>query len=140
MLQENNVVLDTNLIISAAISTDGSPAKVFELLLESKIVNYISDEILEEIEDVFNRPYFKEHIPEEYKEFILINLKKLSINVEPKFNENAVLEDEKDNKFINCALTAKANIISGNNHLLKLKEYKGINIYDVKTFLDLFNQ
>jgi len=128
------------LIISAAISIDGAPAKVFELFLENKIINYITDEIIAEVEDVLSRPYFKEHIAKEYKRFILDNLKKFSIKIKPSFNENAVLEDEKDNKFINCALSIKANIVSGDKHLLKLGKYKGINVYDVRTFLDSFNK
>ena len=34
------VVIDTNIIASAAISADGNPAKVFELLLAGGIQNY----------------------------------------------------------------------------------------------------
>ncbi|HLC95997.1 MAG TPA: putative toxin-antitoxin system toxin component, PIN family [Candidatus Nanoarchaeia archaeon] len=140
MQQESRVVLDTNLIISAAISADGAPARIFELVLEKKITNYISDEIIEEIEEVFDRPYIKGHISEEYKRLILDNLKNLSIKIKPTFNESAVAEDPKDNKFINCALSAKADIVSGDKHLLQLGTYGGITIFDVNAFLDLFNR
>jgi len=36
---------------------------------------------------------------------------------------------KKDDKFIECAVNAKAGImVSGDDHLLKLKEYKSIKI------------
>ena len=38
--EKPRVVLDTNIVVAAAISMDGNPAKIFELLLENKIVNY----------------------------------------------------------------------------------------------------
>lgn len=57
---------------------------------------------------------------------------------EPSEMVNAVKEDEKDNKVIECALSCKADyIISGDSHLLNLKEHRGIKIVSAKEFLDL---
>jgi len=133
---KNRVVLDTNIVVSAAISIDGTPAKIFEMLLGDEIINYATLEIIDEIKRVMDRPFFKEHLNDEYKKFILDNFQLHSVIIQPKFSENAVVEDEADNKFINCALTANADIISGDKHLKKLKSYKGVNIYDARTFLD----
>lgn len=48
--------------------------------------------------------------------------------IEPKLKFK-VSEHDKDNKFIDCAVEANADyIISGDNHLLKIKEFKDINI------------
>ena len=66
-------VLDTNIIISAAISNDGNPSKIFEMLLEKNFINYTTQEILEEIEDVIKRPKFG--ISEEFQTFILDNFR-----------------------------------------------------------------
>ena len=50
----------------------------------------------------------------------------------------AVQDDPDDNKFIECALECKANyIISGDTHLLNLKEYEGIKIILILPFLNL---
>ena len=49
------VVLDTNIVISAPLSKDGNPAKIFELLLLEEIKNFRSFEITEEIMDVLGR-------------------------------------------------------------------------------------
>ena len=130
------VVIDTNIIISAAISEDGTSAKIFELFLLKKIINYTSEDIIREVEEVINRPLFNEYINEEYKEFIISNFKLISMVVKPVFDEKAVVMDESDNKFINCALSVKADIISGDKHLLQLGNYKGIKVHSAKSFLD----
>lgn len=122
MQQGNKAVLDTNIVVSAAISVDGTPAQIFESLLEEKFKNYTSEDIVDEIRKVIQRPTLQ--IDKELQKFIIYNFKSNSILVKPTFDEK-ITEDPSDNKFINCALTAKANIVSGDNHLLKLREYKG---------------
>ncbi len=138
--ERNKVVMDTNIVVSAAISIDGTPAKIFELFLNKKIVNYTSEEIINEIEEVINRPAFREYISDEYKKFILDSFKLNSVVVKPAIDEEAVPEDEADNKFVNCALSVKADIVSGDKHLKGLKHYKGINIWDAKAFLNRFEE
>ena len=139
MLQEKvKVVLDTNVVISAAISRDGTPAKIFELLLERKITNYATEEIIKEIEEVIARPALRECIDENYKKFILNHFEKNSVIIKPTFSEKVVLKDSKDDKFVNCALSVKSNIISGDKHLLELTSFKGIKILSAKEFLEIF--
>jgi len=58
--------------------------------------------------------------------------------VEPKKKLKVVKDDPQDNKFLECALEAKADlIVSGDKHLLKLKEYEGIPIVSSADFLKL---
>ncbi len=132
-MRQEKVVLDTNIIISAAISLDGKPARIFELFLNGDLVNYSSKEIIEEVTEVISRPFFG--ISEEYRDFIISNLKDKSIIIKPSFNEEIITEDVSDNKFINCALSAKACIISGDRHLLKLRIYKGVRVFSATEFL-----
>lgn len=48
-----------------------------------------------------------------------------------------ITEDLEDNKILEAASEAKADyIISGDKHLLKLKEFKGIKIVKAKEFLE----
>ena len=53
----NRVVLDTNVIISAAISSLGNPAKIVELVSDGIITMYYSNEILSEYEEVLSSAY-----------------------------------------------------------------------------------
>ena len=47
-------------------------------------------------------------------------------------------EDPTDNKFIECAVEAKANyIVSGDRHLLKIKKYEGIKIIKTTEILEI---
>jgi predicted nucleic acid-binding protein len=51
-------------------------------------------------------------------------------------NESPISEDVSDNLFINLAIDGGAKtIISGDSHLLKLKEFKGIEIIKIVDFL-----
>ena len=48
----------------------------------------------------------------------------------------AVLDDPDDDKFIECAVSCGADlIISGDKHLLNMKEYYGIKILRASEFL-----
>ena len=53
---------------------------------------------------------------------------------------NVIKDHDSDNKFLECALAAKANfIVSGDKHLLKIEAYKKIKILRVIDFLQLIN-
>lgn len=56
--EKARLVLDTNIIISAFISPLGAPAQIFEMFLEGNIINYTSEEIIEEVAIVIHRPEF----------------------------------------------------------------------------------
>jgi putative PIN family toxin of toxin-antitoxin system len=57
--------------------------------------------------------------------------------VEPKAQEQIVNEDEQDNKILECALAARADIIvSGDKHLLELGKFKKTKILTAREFFD----
>jgi uncharacterized protein len=48
-----------------------------------------------------------------------------------------VLEDEPDNRVIECALCASADVVvTGDKRMLKLSEYGGMRIISVREYLD----
>ncbi len=126
------VVLDNNVFISA-LFWKGAPYQIFRKILGAAILNFISPQILEELKErlleKFKLP------PEKVKEFLEIIVFNSQI-VYPKKKLNIVKKDPEDNKILECALEAKASfIISGDRHLLEIKEYKGIKIISAKEFL-----
>ena len=128
------VVLDTNVFISS-IFWRGNPHKIVELAIDNKIEICISSEILVELEKVLKRDF------EESSEFverqIALILEYVKI-VKPVNKVDIVKADPDDNKIIECALTAKVDyVISGDQHLLNLKEVFGIKILKPKEFLDI---
>ena len=126
------VVLDTNVFISA-LFWKGAPYQIFKRILEGAILNFVSPQILAEIKerllDKFKLP------PEKVKEFLEIIVFNSQL-VYPKKKLNIVKKDPKDNKILECALEAKASfVISGDKHLLEIKEYKGIKIVTPREFI-----
>ena len=124
------LVLDTNTIVSAFF-WEGNEAELFRKIEQGKVNLYITIEILKEVEEVIKRPKFNEVIkkvgltPDQIMQKI-VSLSHLVIA--PKLNIK-VCRDEKDNKFLECAESAKADyLVSGDEDLLSLKEYKGISI------------
>ncbi|MFW6048476.1 MAG: putative toxin-antitoxin system toxin component, PIN family [Candidatus Natronoplasma sp.] len=129
------VVLDTNVLISA-LGWSGPPSDCLNLIIEEDIINFISEPILEELMDVMDYPKFK-FTKEEKEEFLEIVIS-YSILVDPAEKVEKIKKDPDDNKFLECSIKADADyIISGDQHLLGLKRFKGIEIISPKEFLEL---
>jgi predicted nucleic acid-binding protein len=55
----------------------------------------------------------------------------------PKRQVNNASRDKADNKYIECAIESNVDyIISGDMHLLELKEYKYVKIVTAKSYLE----
>lgn len=135
------IVLDTNVVISAGISTDGNPALIFEMLILEDVKNYTTQDIIDEIKEVLLRPRITKIISLVEQEFIIGIFEKFSekIAVGIKFQE--IKDDPDDNKFLECAVSASADyIISGDNHLLKLHKFRGIKIITPAEFVKLMTR
>ena len=138
-IEKSKVVIDTNTIISAPLSEDGNPATIFELLLLGEINNFRSEEITNEVIEVFHREKIKKLISEEKIQFIIDNYKKFSELVKPNIELSVVKEDDDDNRILECAETANVDyVISGDEHLLNLKNHKNIKIVSPKEFLRIY--
>lgn len=81
---------------------------------------------------------FKIRLPDEILSEWIDLIVKNSELVIIKNELDAVKEDPSDNKFLETALNGKADyIITQDNHLLKIKEYKNIKIMAPKEFLKI---
>lgn len=61
--------------------------------------------------------------------------------MEDQYAVSKVRKDPEDNKFIACALEGEADyIVSGDDHLLGLKHYRGIQIVDAPGFLKVLGK
>jgi putative PIN family toxin of toxin-antitoxin system len=133
---ELRIVMDTNIIISALIGKHGEPAKLFEKLIKEEIENYTSSEIIQEVIEVLNREEITKRTNKESRQFILEQYLIHSKLIEPK-TKHTLVEHKSDNKFIDTAIEAKAKfIISGDKHLLYIKEFKGVEIITAKKYLE----
>lgn len=126
------VVVDTNIIFSA--SFRGNPGKVIDLWKEGELVICVSQEILSEYIRVLKKAGFA---ADDLKEVLSLFAEPAkTFLVRPTKHFEIVEEDPGDNKFLNCAVKAEADyIISGDKHLKKLKEFKGVKILSPTSFL-----
>ena len=129
------VVLDANVLISAVISSKGSPATILSYWREDKLELILSEAILQEVDRVMHYPRIQERyrLSEELIEQFLLLLREGGILVEP---EEEVEADASDNRYLECALAGHSTyVVSGDRHLLDLREYCGIQILAPREFV-----
>ena len=132
------VVLDTNVIVSAYLSAEGPPAEIIRRWEADVIEVATSSPLLVELERVLNythiRKYFKD--PQENIETFIRTFRRVAIKVEPPDKLDIVKDDPSDNRVLECAVSSgAAYIITGDKHLLGLKELEGIVILSPTGFL-----
>ena len=137
------VVLDANVFVSALINPHDKPAKILDYVFENKIRLFTSFSIIEELERVLRYPKLMNRHglqKEELKEFVSDLLSIMSL-VEKEEAITVVTEDPSDNKYLSCAFNARVDfIISGDAHLLNLREYEGIRIVTATQFLEMMER
>jgi putative PIN family toxin of toxin-antitoxin system len=130
------VVFDTNVWIS--IFMDKRLRDEFSRSKHAVTV-YISEDIGLEISKVLQYPKVAEILKKinmREKDVLLI-LANNSKKVETKLKLHIINEDSEDNKILECALAARADIIvSGDKHLLNLGKFKKTRILTPRMFFD----
>jgi putative PIN family toxin of toxin-antitoxin system len=129
------IVLDANIFISSFF-WGGNPRKVLERVIAGIDELFITKEILDEIYDVIGRPKF--HANEDEINYFINSIDEISNKIFPKRRIKNGSRDKTDNKYIECGIAANVDyIISGDIHLLELKEYKEIKIITAKNYLEI---
>lgn len=134
-----SAVFDTNVYVSAA-AFGGKLEILFRLSQGSRrqFKLYTSNEILKETVRILASDKFR-FTREEIADAVAGIVDAADV-VDPKARI-AVLSDDPDNRILECAVKAEADfIVSGDSHLLNLKEYKDIKILKPAQFLDLLEK
>lgn len=138
-------VLDTNVIVSALISKlkDRAPRLILIAWWQKRFSLLTSPSILKEVEEVLRYP----KIYQRYR----LSKKKIARMLEPFFQDAEMIrpkkfplivkEDPADNRILACGLEGKADfVISGDKHLLNLKNYQGIAIVTPRRFVKILGE
>ena len=115
------IVLDTNVLIFGILNSKGTPGQVLNLIFNRKVKLLIDTRILQEYEEVLNRPKFK--FKNEMLQSILdfIQMESEFILAEP---DDSDFTDEDDRMFFEVALTgAASNLVTGNRKHFPDKEF-----------------
>ena len=129
------VVLDTNIFVSG-IFWGGIPNQILESWVSEKFDLLLSEEILKEYERVLYKisKGKKDQLVNQWLLFIAEN--SLIVNVKKRFKLSI---DPDDDKFIECAVAGSAKyIVSGDSHLLDLKNVMNIEIVLASDFVNYY--
>lgn len=133
------LVIDTNIFI--AIIGRKSPFRwIFDCIIQGKIKLCVSNEILFEYREILARKT-NEKVAENIIEFLSISpsVEKTEIY----FNFKLIAEDEDDNKFVDCAITANAEcLVSNDKHFRVLKsiDFPKINVLKLREFEEKYKE
>ena len=136
MSLERLFVLDTNIIISAALIKEGKARQALDKAQASGIV-LISVPVLSELEEVLARPKFDNYVTAVERKLFLAGFVKTVkfVEVEEKIE---ACRDPKDDKYLELAVSGNATcIVSGDADLLVLNPFQDIPILTVQEFLEL---
>ena len=117
---------DTNFLISATQWENSVAHKLLIKLIGEEAEFFITKDIMEEFDEVLQRDF--KYKPEETKDIIQTILTFANLQ-ETNEKLDIIKDDIDDNKILECALASNSEyIVTYDNHLLTLKEFRGIKI------------
>lgn len=135
------VVIDTNVMISALL-WEGISHRLLEHVESGMLRCYATLDMLDELAEVLRREKFAKRIAElktSADELMLSVLQRVNLVEQATpvaLPPSALLEDENDVMFLQCALLAEARyLISGDPHLLVLGQINEVTILSPSQFL-----
>jgi len=130
------IVPDTNVYVSALLWT-GNPHRLLRMAEAGELTLVTTPAIMEELRDVLGRPKFRLRIRTLQTSVAELIESLLSVvEVIPDLPiEPVITRDPDDDTILACAVAARAEwLISGDDHLLRVKRYKGIPIVTPSQF------
>ena len=129
------ILIDTNILISG-LYFHGLPKKLLSEIDFEKFNVCVNEKIIAEYTDKIDNKFSKSKyiLDKDLREKIFSSFKSFEIKSDLK-----ICRDPDDDKFINCAIDAKAiYIVSGDNDLLTIKNFAGIEIVTAREFYDKY--
>ena len=129
------ILIDTNILISG-LYFHGLPKKLLREIDLEKFNICVNEEIISEYTDKIDNKFSKSKyiLDKDLREKIFSSFKNFN-----KVSDLKICRDPDDDKFINCAIDAKAiYIVSGDNDLLTIKNFAGIEIVTAREFYDKY--
>jgi len=128
------IVIDTNIVVSAALRPYGLQRTVFLLALTKPARMYVSREILAEYRSVLARPALK--ITKGRQQQLLQLVRNRVQVVHPRYKLE-VTSDPEDNKFLECADAARADYLITGNQRHFPRFWKNTKVITSREFVSL---
>lgn len=129
------ILIDTNILISG-LYFHGLPKKLLREIDLEKFNICVNEEIISEYTEKIDNKFSKSKyiLDKDLREKIFSSFKNFN-----KISDLKICRDPDDDKFINCAIDAHAiYIVSGDNDLLTIKNFAGIEIVTAREFYDKY--
>ena len=129
------VVLDTNVLVSAALTPGGKPRRAVDLAARRGLLLF-SSATHDELAEVLARPRLARYLPAGEPGALLGRIGPVSLRVDPA-ERIAACRDPKDDKFLDAAVYGGADyLVSGDEDLLVLHPFRGVPILTPAAFLE----
>ena len=126
------VVFDTNIFVSALVIPGGRAEEAMLRVIEGRDHLILSKSIIQELLTVLSTKFSRDR---EELARVAVYLAEFGELVHPRQKVN-VLKDQQDNRILECALDGDADVIvTGDQAMLTLGEYKKIKIIKLKDYL-----
>lgn len=131
-----NVVVDTNVLISAAFFKNSIPDKALRRIILNHVL-LLSGDCFNELLITFGKPKLTKYSTVKDRTKFLLQLQNVAKFLNPELSITAC-RDPNDNKFLELAIAGDADfIITGDADLLTLNPFREIQIITPKNFLEL---
>lgn len=134
------VVLDTNIIVSSFLVALGAPARIVAAWRAARFQLVVSTALLAEYAEVlgYARIRRRHQMSTEQIALEIDEMRRFALLVEPETVPAVISDDPDDDQVLACALAGEADyIVSGDSHLLNLRQYRGIRILSPAAFVML---
>ena len=137
-------VLDANVFASALVKPDGPPGRILHLLLADRAFEVVlSVSILIELRRCLDYPKLRKFIrlTDEEIDRWLLALELIADMVTPGREVRAVPDDPDDDHLLATAIEGRAAfLVTGDGHVLALREYEGVRIVTPAEFLKILGE
>ena len=136
-MKAERVVLDTNVLISAALRPDGPPRAVVDAVREGRGVLLFSDETFDELRTRLLLPKFDRYVGRDGRAVYLAQLEAVSEWV-PIAGAKLGCRDPDDDKLLETALMGAVDcLVTGDRDLLEMSPFQNIPILTPTGFMDI---
>ncbi|MBL7980069.1 MAG: putative toxin-antitoxin system toxin component, PIN family [Bacteroidetes Order II. Incertae sedis bacterium] len=131
------LILDTNVIVSALISSSIPSKILYELVLTEKVEICLSEEVLSEYVEVLNREKFSKFANFKTKAEVVLNRLQEIATFYQTDRKIEVLTDTSDNKFLELAAVSAADYLTTGNTLdFTMTEFEYTRILTPREYWD----
>ena len=136
-MKAERVVIDTNVLISAALLPHGTPRTVVNVVRSRNGVLLFSDETFDELRHRLGRPKFDAYASRQGRALYVAQLQAVSEWISIA-HAKLGCRDPDDDKLLETAVMGEADcLVTGDQDLLVLSPFQGVPIVTPAVFLDL---